>query len=396
MKVGEPQVVYVSPEAAEDPLTKKILLRLPHAQVCYLPGSGDPITEQSVLGPPEQMDVVQLFAEGKKRLFLTHQKGAWMRSCPGTLHHVCCNLWTVDLGEGCPMDCTYCYLQSYLQRNPTLKIYTNTPQMLEELENRLRAEPKRLFRVCTGEVIDSLVWDPLTDWSVDLVRLFARLPNAILELKTKTDNISNLIALKGEHLGKTVISWSVNSTEVAANDEADTVNLEARIKAAESVVECGYRVGFHFDPVVHYPGWQDGYRETVKKIFSRINPQSVAWVSISTLRYQKNMQSVMIKRFPHSKLPYGNQFLASDQKLRYIQPLRFQLLSFLWDEIKAVSPQMPVYMCMESGAAWRTIAGGPPAAGSELGEIYTRKVLSAGAQPSLDKTYGRGRLKSCF
>ena len=82
---------------------------------------------------------------------------------------------------------------------------------------------------------------------------------------------------------------------------------------------------------------------------------------------------MMETRFPESKIPFGEQFLARDNKLRYLQPLRFKMIQFVWSELKAVHADIPVYMCMESAAAWRHIAGGPPASGSELVEIFSRR-----------------------
>ena len=372
-KLRKPSIVFVDREAERDEITEKVLQRLPQSRIVYLDQSGDPISERGFFGDYGTLSASEIFNLGKDSLLLTRHKGSWLRSCPGTSNHVCCNLWTVDLGEGCPMDCTYCYLQTYLRRNPTNKIFTNIGDMVDEIKFRTQSEPNRLFRICTGEVIDSLVWDGLTDVSLSLIPVFAQLPNAILELKTKTNQIDNILSMRAEHRGSTVISWSVNAPSIVESDEAFTATLSERISAAGRAVEAGYRVGFHFDPIVHFDGWRDGYREVIQRIFSTVKPEEIAWISISSLRYQKGLQSVMQERFPNSRLPFGDQFVASDQKLRYIQPLRFQLLSFVWGELKRISPSLPVYMCMESGAGWRTIAGGAPAAGSELAEVFSRR-----------------------
>ena len=363
-----PETVYVSPESADDDMTKRILSRLGKVNTIHSVESGDPLRAKI-----DSISESQIFTEGKRLLQLSRYKGEWLKSCPGTSQHVCCNLWIVNPGEGCPLDCTYCYLQSYLKRNPTLKIYTNVADMLQAIENKAQENPGRLFRIGTGEVFDSLVWDELTELSAELVPLFARVPNLVLELKSKFDYVDNLLALKDKHNGKTVVSWSVNAKSVTENDEAFTASLERRIVAAEKVVDAGYRVGFHFDPVIHFEGWQDEYRDTIQRIFSRIAPAKVAWVSVSTLRYKGEMQQIMQERFPRSKIPFGEQFLAKDRKLRYLQPIRFQLIDFIWKELKAIDSQMPTYMCMESAAAWHNIAQTTPTAGSELVEIFSRK-----------------------
>ena len=367
-----PKELIVAEDAAEDPLAQRVIERLrDFSEIRFVSeGTPDPLSQNAA---PAGLSEAERFGRGKRSLMLLRHKGSWLKACPGTSSHVCCNLWIVNPGEGCPLDCTYCYLQSYLRRNPTLKLYSNTADMIVEIESRAMKEPKRLFRVGTGELIDSLVWDDLTEQTLELVPFFARVPNLTLELKSKDNNIANLLELRDEHKGKTVVSWSVNAATVTANDEANTATLEERITAAEQVVDAGYRVGFHFDPVIHFEGWEDEYRDTIQRIFGRIPADRVAWVSLSSLRYRSELGEMMLKRFPESRIPFGEQFLAKDNKIRYVQPLRFRMLSFVWNELKAIRDELPVYMCMESAAAWRSISGGPPAAGSELVEIFSRK-----------------------
>jgi len=369
-----PHTVFVDDEAKEDKLTKRVLQRLSGVNVVNAGDGRDPISELNLIPTVgNDADPTVKFSAGKRVLQLTRYKGTWLKACPGTSQHVCCNLWVVNPGEGCPLDCTYCYLQSYLKRNPTLKIYTNPEDMIEAIRSRAVAEPGRLFRVGTGEVIDSLVWDELTDLSTELVPFFGSQPNLMLELKSKFSYVDNLVSLKNEHQGKTVVSWSVNAEPITNNDEAFTSSLNERLEAAAKVVEAGYRVGFHFDPVVHFDGWQDAYRDAVCKVLAAVDTSRIAWISVSTLRYKREMQRTMQDRFPESKIPHGEQFLAKDGKLRYVQPLRFALVNFVWKEIKSAAPNVPAYMCMESSAAWRYISGGSPVAGSELVEIFTRR-----------------------
>lgn len=369
-----PSRIYVSSDSREDPLTLRVLKRLSSAEVVEFSTDGDPNSESN-RGSEEE---VSAFSRSKRQLMLTRYRGTWLKSCPGTSQHVCCNLWIVNPGEGCPFDCTYCYLQSYLRRNPTLKLYTNVSEMLSAIESRVQSDPNRLFRVGTGELVDSLVWDDLTDFSHEIVPFFGRFQNAVLELKTKSANVANLVELKNEHRGNTVVSWSLNAASVNQNDEKATATIPERLAAAAQVVEAGYRIGLHFDPLIHFQGWEDEYRDLIQQVFSEINPSRVAWVSVSSLRYRRDMERTMRQRFPDSQLPYGEQFLARDDKVRYIQPLRFKLINFVWNEIRNTAGNIPLYMCMESSAAWRTMTGGAPAGGSELVEIFSRKNTRGG------------------
>ena len=363
----KPELVYVSEEAVHDKMTARVLERLPDAKVVYLSERKDPLSDKRV-------PLNEAIEQGKKSLLLTRHLGDWIEHCPaGTSSHVCCNLWTVNPGEGCPMDCTYCYLQSYLKGNPTLKLYTNPEDMLSEIERKADEDPARLVRVGTGETIDSLAYDDLSDLSLELVPFFARKQNLLLELKTKTNNIDNLLSLKNEHKGKTVVSWSVNAEQVCSSDELGTASLDDRLAAASACVEAGYRVGFHFDPLVYFDGFEQGYRETISKIFKAVSPSQIAWFSIGTLRYRKEMHKTMKERFPDSQIPLGEQFLAPDNKLRYRQPVRLKLINTVWSALKAVDKSLPIYMCMENNTVWRTVSGEAPGRDDNLVEIMSRK-----------------------
>jgi len=314
-----PGRLLVTEDARDDALTRRVLERLSHLTPDFISDHNDPHrSSQSRESVEEQAG---RFSAGKKELLLCRYKGDWMRACPGTSSHVCCNLWTVNPGEGCPLDCTYCYLQSYLKRNPTLKIYSNAEDMLGAIANRVNAEPGRYFRIGTGEVIDSLVWDDLTDSSLELVPFFSKLPNAVLELKTKTANVRNLVSSEMLNQGSsvtsnTVVSWSVNAAEINRRDEKFTASFSERLDAMEQVANAGYRVGLHFDPMIHFQGWKDAYSEAVSRIFSRLKDSDIAWISVSSLRYKPEMQEVMEERFPESSIPFGEQFLAKDGKMR--------------------------------------------------------------------------------
>lgn len=357
-----PEEIFVDEAASADPLTDRVRRAFRSAQIIVARPESKP------LSPAES------YTQTKRRLFLSRYRGEWVKPCPGTSQHLCCNLYVVNPGSGCPYDCSYCHLQSYLYGAGCSELYTNTAEMREAIEQCLVNERHRRLRICTGELVDSLVWDDVTELSTELVPIFARQPNGVLELKTKSTTIGNLLMMRNEHCGKTVVSWSVNAEAICRREELYAPTLEARIEAAASIAEAGYPVGFHFDPVVYFDGWEDAYREAIGRIFSQLKAKSIAWISVATLRYPRRMQEVMRSRFPESKLPYGEQFLACDNKLRYIQPLRFRILRFLWQELKGVDRQLPVYFCMESLAAWRVITGASPTGHAELVQLFSRRA----------------------
>jgi len=91
----------------------------------------------------------------------------------------------------CPIDCTYCILQGYIN-NPAITIYTNYQKIIEEIQTLSRLNRERILRIGTGELTDSLALDPITRLSEKLIPEVQKLPNILLELKSKTDHIDHL------------------------------------------------------------------------------------------------------------------------------------------------------------------------------------------------------------
>jgi spore photoproduct lyase len=256
------------------------------------------------------------------------------------------------------MECSYCYLQSYLNF-PYMIIYANVDDLLGELDSVFKADPGTFFRIGTGELADSLALDHLTGYSVPLVEFFATTPNAVLELKTKSDCVSRLMGLS--HNDGTIVGWSVNTEFVQEREEHKTVSIEGRLGAAEVCVENGYRVAFHFDPIVHYPGWREDYSRVVDRIFDRIPASSIAWISLGALRMTPDLKEMMRLRFKKSFLPLGELVPGGDGKLRYAKPIRLALYQHLLDAIRGKGGELPaVYACMERPEVWSRVFGGSP------------------------------------
>lgn len=299
------------------------------------------------------------FADGKRRLFLQRHRGEFLRHCPaGTAGQVCCNYLVLNLASSCPFDCSYCFLQEYLADNAQLKVFTNIEAAFAEVDAVLRARPDRAFRIGTGELSDSLALDPIVGLSRLLVPFFAERPNATLELKTKSDCVEELLDL--DPRGRVVVSWSVNARSVVDADEHGTASLDARVAAARRVQDAGYRLGFHFDPIVEFDGWEQGYRDAVAAIFSRIDPRRVAWVSLGSLRLTPGLEQAVRSRRRAGSVLSGELVRGADGKSRVWRGLRLRMYRFLLEELRAVDPRLPTYLCMETPAVWERVLGEVP------------------------------------
>jgi spore photoproduct lyase len=330
--------------------------------------------------------------QGKRVLLVKEFRGRFFKQCQGLkADYACCNLHTLAEANGCAMECTYCILQYYMT-TPHLSVFANLRDFGKEISRVIASQPDRLFRIGTGELSDSLLLDPLTESTRHMVPFFRRLPNAVLELKTKTDNVENLLDL--EHGGRTVVSWSVNPPEVVSTEELKTARLEERLRAASQVALQGYPVGFHLDPMIHYPDWKAGYAFLVDALLDAVPSARIAWISLGSLRFPPEMKATIETRFPRSELRYGELVRGTDGKVRYLRPLRLEMYHWVVERLRRRLGQDSapiVYLCMESPEVWKRVFHEPAPTNAELefrfAENYQRRFPEAAFLPPLLEDY---------
>lgn len=369
MKPYRPQKIYIESDARDLPHTLGILKNLPGVPFEVIENTQN--LERLISERPDPI------GEGKRFLLLKRDKGRSFKPFPEAEDYLSCDYFTLHTAEGCDLECSYCILQAYLT-NPFLTVYVNLEEMLEGLEKILRDNPGRFFRIGTGQLADSLSLDPVTGFSETLVPFFARQQNAVLELKTKSTFIDRLPALR--HEGHTIVSWSMNTQKIQTEEEHKCASLEDRLEAAGRVIQAGYRAGFHFDPIIDYPGWEAGYGEVIEDLFSKIPAEKIAWISLGCLRFMPALKTLMQERFPKSELPLAEWVTGMDGKMRYFKARRIEIYRKVADMIREKSADVPLYLCMESPEVWRKVFGREHTKGSVCALLDRAGKISPGIE----------------
>jgi spore photoproduct lyase len=271
--------------------------------------------------------------------------------CPGTHGHCCCNYLTLDLYAGCTLGCTYCIMQSYL-RNRTLQVLVPDEGQIKRIRTTVRSLPQRKVRIGTGEVGDSLLYDPLFGVTDRLITALGGEANLQFEVKTKTDYVDHLPRMDsnaaGANVAEMIVGFSLNPPELIAREEGWAAPLDRRLAAAKRALQGGYHLSFHFDPLILHQDWRESYAAVVERL-AAFRDAPVAWISLGTLRYPPTLRSMIEDR------PYAlEEFIsAADGKMRYLQPVRSGMYRFMKDLLTRTLPRAPVYLCMESAPVWR-------------------------------------------
>jgi spore photoproduct lyase len=283
-----------------------------------------------------------------EELFVVLEKYDHFKSCPCSGGAVPCGYHNANLGFGCPFECSYCFLQNY----------TNTPGIvlpanLEDLFEAFEGYQQRV-RLGSGETTDSLVYDDLTAFSPRIVDFFRSHPKSIFEFKTKSDNVDGLLGIGAA--SNIVIGWSVNPPHIIEQEEHFTASLAERLDAARRCAAHGYRIAFHFDPVIHTSGWEEAYAKVATDIFSAVPAESIAWISVGTLRMTPAQKKTIENRFPENTILDAELLMAEDGKLRYAHKVRLDIYRKMmgWIREKAHASTQ-IYLCMETASIWKEV-----------------------------------------
>jgi spore photoproduct lyase len=339
--------VFVDETMQDSPLAQRVRHRLAGTTHGDIPWT---------VVPPDSERVT--FSDGDAQaLYLKEYKGRFLRFCPGTRAYHCCAYRIIHIGENCPMACSYCILQAYFQ-DRVLKIWANQDDLFSQLDEGFSADPAARFRVGTGEFTDSLALEHLTGYSRDLISFLGDHPNVVLELKSKVVDLSWMDA--ATRTDRVLPAWSLNAPFINEHEEFDVSTLEERLQAARTCAQAGFRVCLHFDPVIHYPGWREGYARTIDMIFDYVRPEQIAYMSLGSFRCMPQLTPIIADNFPDTTYIYNEFVPGLDGKARLLRPLRVEQFSFMVDRLRGHGMDRQLYFCMESSEVWNQVFGYEP------------------------------------
>ena len=364
--------VFVSREALEYSVTHDILKRLalPY-QVEDDLNRGD----ESIVSSEKEN-----FSFDKSTLRLLVNKGASLKKCPGTPDHICCGYKIFHIGTNCPMDCSYCILQSYFNQ-PGLRVFVNIAEQLDEATACIKANPQDIFRIGTGEFTDSLALDYLTGFSGLILQAFSAFSNVVIEFKTKTTNIKKIISLPFRD--RIILSWSLNSPQICATEEKGSSSLVNRLKQARFCQDAGFITSFHFDPLIIHDKWKEHYKRTIELMNKYLDLNKIIWISLGSFRHMPSLKEIIRQRHIKNRILSGEFITGIDGKTRYFRRIREHLYSTLNQMLCELNDNLGIYLCMESDLVWQRSLGWSPGDSAGLGKFLddrTRVFWDMGQQ----------------
>ena len=269
--------------------------------------------------------------------------------------NTCPNYWHFSPYGFCPFGCKYCYLAGTqgVKFSPTVKIYVNLPEMLQEIDNiAMRQGKPTAFYL--GKLQDSFALDPLTAYSTVLIPFFAHHPCARFTLLTKSTNVAHVLNL--QHHGHTILSWSINPPEVCRLFEENVPGVEEHLTAMRQVAAAGYPVRAVMMPIIPIENWQEAYTSFTKYLLDTVPIQRLTLGGICIYRgARKLLEAKMgLTNFIsiHIDDKVGN---TGDGRSRYSRELRKKMYSLISEIVKKLRPDLELALCLEEESLWNDV-----------------------------------------
>lgn len=340
-----PKNIYIEEAVLGSDLARRLRETFPAAHFKKIRKLKDFIKSSRAFG-------IKNYNKRSDNFFVIREGYDFFKKCPCSASAASCGYHIFNLGFGCVYECSYCYMQEYTNC-PGIILPANIDDFFTYLERYKR--PK--MRLGTGEFTDSLALDDITGYSAKLIDYFNKNTDLTFEFKTKSDNIGGLLMAK--HAGNIVVSWSLNTPRVIRENEFYTASLGERLTAASRCARAGYRVGFHFDPIIYSREWEAGYKGLINRLFDEIRSNSITWISMGTLRFRPHLKTVIENRFPRNKILDEELLIGFDNKLRYPEQLRLTIYKNMIDWIRKRSKKTHLYLCMEDAKIRKEVLDSP-------------------------------------
>jgi len=291
----------------------------------------------------DQTDLLSTHYHGKQTLVLGVHKSALRFSEEDK--NTCPNYWHFSPYGFCPYDCKYCYLAGTpgVKFSPAVKVFLNLEQILNQI-GKAACQLTKPTAFYLGKLQDSLALDSLTGYSMIMIPFFARQKYARMTLLTKCGNVENLVDLK--HNDHTILSWSLNPTDVSDIFEANVPSISERISAMQKCAKAGYPVRAVVMPIIPIENWQQIYRDFLKSLLTNVELDRITLGQICS--YSTAMQLTEGKLGPKNVISNLLEKAKSpDGRIRFPDQLRTDVYKHLIGYIRQQKPDLQIGLCLE-------------------------------------------------
>jgi spore photoproduct lyase len=330
--------VVVSEEAAGRSDTQELLERI----------QSYGIPREESLPDTDSDSINQTFRKEKETLYLRVNRGSFIKPWESPPSIVGRDEWCLTPVEGCPLDCSYCYLQDYLDR-PLIQLFVNQGEMADHVRKFLDdppSEPPHFFSL--GELSDGLFLEPILR-SVPKVWDVFRDAEAKIEIRSKSHHVHGL-AQEIEPHPSGVFTWTLSPSGMDQRNEMLTAPLEDRLAAMRHMLDEGFRVSARLDPILLEDNWFERYAGLLRTMDEYLDLEELTFLLLGVFRFPKGFDRTMEDRFTNREFLRDEFVEGPDGKLRYARGRRTDVYRKLGDLVREYGGDPN--LCMEPEYVW--------------------------------------------
>jgi len=241
----------------------------------------------------------------------------------------------------CLYDCRYCFLQGMYQ-SANYVLFVNFETYQQAISEVCEATPDQPVHFFSGYDCDSLALEPVTGFAQQFLPFFATLPNAWLELRTKSTQIRTL--LNREPDPRCIVAFSLSPDDIAQTTEHKAPSLNRRLEAIDKLQQRGWKIGLRFDPIIYQSTYQQDYSHFFQQVFSRIQLTSLHSVSLGVFRLPEKYFKKIYNLYPEEKI-FAAPLTTKQRMTSYRAELEEDILQFCRQQILNHIPQSLFYPC---------------------------------------------------
>ena len=277
----------------------------------------------------------------KPSLILAKQRGKRIHSIPesygvgGRRNYYFSHLFN------CLYDCRYCFLQGMFP-SANYVLFLNYDDFWMGIQMKTAEDPNQPSWFFSGYDCDSLAMESTTGFVNYFIPRFATLPEAFLELRTKSVNIRFLL----EHTPtpNVVVAFSFTPQEISQQLEHGVPSVSSRIKAMNQLAVKGWNIGIRIDPVIECIDFEKRYSNLFQELFVNLPANSIHSVSLGAFRMPANFFKKIEKLYPNETLLAG-KFEKTGNAVSYRTEIESNRLEFCYEKLLKYIPSDKLFNC---------------------------------------------------
>ena len=323
--------IYIEQSIAEHPRVLDILARFPKARRIECERYGQ------VFNPKAQNFRLQ---KQRPSLILARKHQNFISPAPSGYGIGAKHNYYFSHVLNCLYDCRYCFLQGMYQ-SAHYVLFVNYEDFQNEIIKTAtqHAEPVHFFSGYDG---DSLALEPVSRFAELFIPVFETLPNALLELRTKSTQVRNL--LNREPLNNVVVAFSLSPDAIAKQVEAKAPSLKQRLNAIAKVQAHGWKVGLRFDPLIYQKNYQELYNEFFQQVFKVVDLKQLHSVSLGAFRLPDAFFKKIHKLYPEEKM-LAVSFASENGMTQYPKTIEQAMMGYCSTQLLNYIPKEIFFPC---------------------------------------------------